>query len=303
MRTVATAEVAECLVSSQFPEWAGLPVRPVEHAGWDNTTFRLGDDLSVRMPTAEWYVEAVDKEHRWLPYLAPYLPLPIPTPVAKGSPGCGFPRPWSVYRWLPGAHATVDRVADPVAFALDLAAFLRALYAVPPGGGPPPGDHNFGRGASPGVYDEQTRAAIERLRGDVDTAAATEVWEAARVPFEGEPVWLHGDLGASNLLVSEGRLSAVIDFGTTAVGDPACDLVIAWTFLAGEAREAFREAVGLDAGAWARGRGWALWKALITQVGALDEGRADTAGLRFGWRQNARAVLDDVIADHAAYGR
>lgn len=216
-------------------------------------------------------------------------------------PGCGFPRPWSVYGWLPGAHATVDRIADLTAFARSLGAFLTALYAVPTAGGPPPGQHNFFRGASPATYDRQTREAVTYLVGEIDAGAAIEAWEASLAArWEGRPVWFHGDLSASTLLVAGGRLSAVIDFGTTAVGDPACDLAIAWTFFAGESRRAFRDSVPLDAGAWARGRGWTLWKALITLADAvrLDPGTADRAGLRFAWRQGARAVIEDVLADH-----
>lgn len=285
-----TAEVVRCLVASQFPQWAGLPVEPVEHDGWDNTTYRLGSDLSVRLPSADWYVAQVEKEHRWLPFLAEHLPLPVPRPVAKGEPGCGFPRPWSVYGWLPGAHATVARVPDLVTFATDLAAFLRALYAVPTGGAPPPGEHNFFRGDTPAVYDDQTRETVAALGGAVDGARAIDVWdEAVASRWERDPVWLHGDLSATNLLVAGGRLSAVIDFGTAAVGDPACDLAIAWTFLSGESRAAFRDGVGLDDATWARGRGWTLWKALITLAKGED-------GLRFGWARDARAVVADVLA-------
>lgn len=299
-RADITPSIARCLVETQFPQWAGLPIRPVDHAGWDNTTFRLGDDLSVRLPSADNYSAQVDKEHRWLPVLAEHLPLPIPHPLAKGAPGCGFPRPWSVYRWLPGAHATVERVASMPEFARELGEFLTALYAAPTAGGPQPGQHNFHRGASPEKYDAQTREAVAYLAGQIDAATATEVWEASLAPWHGRPVWLHGDLSASNLLVTEGRLSAVIDFGTAAVGDPACDLAIAWTFFAGASRQIFRDSVPLDEQAWARGRGWTLWKALITLAEAVrsNPGTADRAGLQFGWRQNARAVVEDVLADH-----
>jgi aminoglycoside phosphotransferase (APT) family kinase protein len=136
------------LVAAQFPQWAHLPVMPVELDGWDNTTFRLGEDLSVRLPRADGYVPQVNKEHRWLPTLAPQLPLPIPAPLAKGVPALGFPRPWSVYRWLSGEHATVERVGDLEAFATDLGEFLAALYAIDPAGGPAAGEHSFWRGGA-----------------------------------------------------------------------------------------------------------------------------------------------------------
>lgn len=289
-RTEITAAVAECLVREQFPEWAALPVTPVEHQGWDNTTYRLGDDLAVRLPSADSYVPQVEKEERWLPYLAAYLPLPIPSRVARGVPGCGFPRPWSVNRWLDGTVAHLGRVDDPVAFATDVAAFLRALWTVPLGDGPAPGEHNFQRGAPPAVYGDQTVAAATSLGLDV-----LDVWEAALVPFDGRSVWLHGDLSASNLLVRDGRLSGVIDFGGCAVGDPACDLTMAWTFFDGAAREAFVAGVATDPGTWARARGWALWKALIVWD---DEGPG--VGARFGWARDARAVVAEVVAEHRA---
>jgi aminoglycoside phosphotransferase (APT) family kinase protein len=271
---------------------------PVELDGWDNTTFRLGEGLSVRLPSGDVYSAQVDKEHRWLPVLAPLLPLPIPEPLAKGVPGCGFPRPWSVYRWLAGEHATVERVADLNRFATDLAEFLGALYAIDPTGGPAPGKHNFWRGGPLTTYDAETGEAISALRAEIDTDAATELWEAAlAATWHGPPVWIHGDVAAANLLVVDGRLSAVIDFGCSAVGDPACDLTIAWTFFSGDSRAAFRDGLPLDDGTWARGRGWALWKALITLVALEADGaKRDLAALRFGWRLSSRQVIEEVLA-------
>lgn len=304
-KSAITPDLVAQLVRTQFPQWAHLPVTPVELDGWDNTTFRLGNSLSVRLPSADVYAAQVEKEQRWLPVLAPQLPLPIPAPVARGRPGCGFPRPWSVYGWLEGVHATVERVADLEQFAADLADFLTALYAIDPEGGPPPGQHNFLRGGPVETYDEETRAAIAALSAGVDARAATEVWEAAlEATWNGPPVWIHGDVAASNLLVADGRLAGVVDFGCSAVGDPACDLVIAWTFLVGESRAAFRARLALDDATWARGRGWALWKALITHRESIElHEPADSAALRFGWRVSAREVVAEVIADHrAAHG-
>jgi aminoglycoside phosphotransferase (APT) family kinase protein len=297
-RTAITAEVVSRLVAEQFREWAHLTVAPVELDGWDNTTFRLGDELSVRLPSADWYVAQVEKEQRWLPVLAPQLPLPVPEPVAQGAPGEGFPRPWSVYRWLPGEPATEERVEGLTRFATDLAGFLAALYAIDPAGGPPAGPHSFFRGGPLATYDAETRETISALDGEIDAGAATRVWEAAlAATWDGRAVWVHGDVAASNLLVVDGRLSAVIDFGCSAVGDPACDLTIAWTFFSGESREAFRGRLGLDEGTWARGRGWALWKALITLAKGPEEAAA--AATRFGWRIGAGEVVEEVLADHA----
>ena len=291
-----TPTLVATLVADQFPQWADLPVSPVELDGWDNTTFRLGDDLSVRLPSADRYVLQVEKEQRWLPILAPHLPRPIPEPVARGLPGHGFPRPWSVYGWIEGEPATVDRIVDLERFARDLAEFLAALYRIDPANGPAAGEHSFFRGGPLSTYDAETRETLSALEGRIDTGAAAEVWdEALAAQWNGRPTWVHGDVTAANLLVIDGRLSAVIDFGCSAVGDPACDLAIAWTLLHGESRAAFRARLRLDEGTWARGRGWALWKALITHAKVGEE--ADRASRRFGWRTNARGVIDEVLAN------
>jgi aminoglycoside phosphotransferase (APT) family kinase protein len=296
-----TPALVSNLVAAQFPQWAGLAVRPVELDGWDNTTFRLGSEMSVRLPSAERYVAQVDKEHRWLPILASQLPLAIPEPLAKGVPGCGFPRPWSVYRWLDGDSATADRIADLVEFATALAGFLADLHRIDPSGGPPPGMHNFFRGGPLSTYDAETRNAIAALGHQMDTEGVLEVWDTALgATWNGSSVWVHGDVSASNLLVDRGRLRAVIDFGGLAVGDPACDVTIAWTFFSGENRAAFRGRLPVDDATWARGRGWALWKALITLEGAArtSVGETQVAGLRFGWRQTARQVIEAVLSEH-----
>lgn len=174
-----TVDLARRLVRDQFPEWAGLLVTPVEHDGWDNTSFRLGDTLVVRLPSADGYVAQIDKEQRWLPVLAASLPLPIPSPVALGAPGVGFPRPWSVYRWLPGRHATASRIVDMEHFAADLGDFLSALQRVDATDGPPAGDHSCWRGAGLSVYDHDTRQAVEDLAGFVDREAVLAVWDCA----------------------------------------------------------------------------------------------------------------------------
>jgi aminoglycoside phosphotransferase (APT) family kinase protein len=279
------------LVDTQFPQWAHLPVVPVRFGGWDNITFHLGNEMSMRLPSAQGYAAQVEKEHRWLPRLAPFLPLPIPVPLAMGLPAHGYPWHWSIYRWLDGEVAAIERIADLAEFATTLAHFLTALQRIDPTGGPPAGPHSFYRGGPLTVYDPETRQAIAALQGEIDTYAAAEVWEAAlNATWHGPPVWVHGDVAAGNLLVKEGLLSAVIDFGCSAVGDPACDLTIAWTLLSDESREAFRAALPVDGAAWARGRGWALWKALITLAEYIH---TDPAKAR-----EARRVIDEVLADH-----
>jgi aminoglycoside phosphotransferase (APT) family kinase protein len=279
------------LVAAQFPQWADLPIEPVEVDGWDNSTFRLGARMAARLPSAARYVPQVEKEHRWLPKLAPLLPLPIPVPLAKGLPGEGYPFNWSVYRWIDGETAAVGRIDNLVEFATALADFLTALQQIDPAGGPPPGRHNFFRGGPLTVYDDETRQAIAALEGRIDANVATAAWEAAlQAIWHGPPVWVHGDVAAGNLLVKGGRLSAVIDFGTSGVGDPSCDLAIAWTLLRGASREAFRAALRLDDATWARGRGWTLWKGLITLAEHINTNPV-LAGI-------SRRIINEVLAEH-----
>jgi aminoglycoside phosphotransferase (APT) family kinase protein len=266
------------LIGTQFPEWAHLPVRPVPRSGWDNRSFRLGEELLVRLPSAAGYAEAVAKEQRWLPVLGPQLPLPVPVPVAAGAPDAAYPWPWSVYRWLEGSDAVSSPVSDLPGLATDLAAFLVALQQVDPTGGPAPGQHCWWRGAPLTHYDVETRRAIDLLGDAIDGRAATAVWERALAgEWQLPPRWFHGDVAVGNLLVREDRLAAVIDFGTSGVGDPACDLVIAWTLFDGASRTAFEAGLDLDDGTWARGRGWALWKALIVRAGTAEGDATDAA--------------------------
>ncbi|MBB2923366.1 aminoglycoside phosphotransferase family protein [Cellulomonas cellasea] len=294
-RRLVDVDVVRRLVARQLPQWADLPVRPVETGGWDNQTFRLGDRMTVRLPTAAEYARAVEKEHRWLPVLAPQLPLPIPVPLAKGEPGEGFRFPWSVYGWIEGERAGLDTVADLTTFAEDLADFLVALRGADAAGGPPPGLHNWFRGGPLLTYDEQTRQMVEVLGDRVPGDLATQVWETAlRATWDGPPVWFHGDVAVGNLLVRDGALSAVLDFGTCGVGDPACDLAIAWTLFTGESRDAYRERLGVDPGTWARGRGWALWKALLVYAGELETDAAAAA--------LTRAVIEQILTEYSTSG-
>ncbi len=282
--------LARRLIDSQFPQWADLPITAVERDGWDNRSFRLGSELTVRLPSGTWYAQQIDKEQHWLPVLAPQLPLPIPTPVAKGEPDAEFPYPWSVYRWLDGEPASSASIRDLRDFAQTLARFLKALGRVDATNGPTPGQHNFFRGGPLGIYEEETIAAIDALADEIPAADVKRVWADANASrWEREPVWIHGDVAADNLLVRDGRLAAVLDFGSSAVGDPACDTVIAWTFLSESSRDRFRAERDLDSGTWSRSRGWALWKALITLAGHLESGAPEAAVPR---REIARLVAD-----------
>jgi aminoglycoside phosphotransferase (APT) family kinase protein len=283
------AALVKRLVAAQFPQWGRLPVVAVLEDGWDNRTYRLGTDMTVRLPTAAGYAPAVDKECDWLPRLAPSLPVAVPEILGRGAPGEGYPFPWSVRRWLDGETASPDRIADMPAFATQVAGFIVALQRCDPAGGPLAGAHSWYRGASPAHYDDQTRGCLAALRGRVDTARAAGVWDAAvATVWRAAPVWFHGDIAHGNLLVADGELAAVIDFGTSGVGDPACDLVIAWTMFSGDSRHAFRTSVGQDEGTWARARGWALWKALLVLTKSQDGEEAATS-LR---------VISEVLADH-----
>lgn len=279
------------LIAEQFPQWRGLPIRAVASSGWDNRTFHLGEHMLIRMPSAADYALQVEKEQHWLPKLAPLLPLQIPIPLAMGQPGEGFLWNWSVYQWLEGEVAAAGKIHDLAEFATTLAQFLVAFQAIDTTGGPSPGLHSFYRGGTLANYDDEVRQALIALKGQIDIERAQGAWETAlKTSWEQRPVWVHGDVSAGNLLVRSGKLVAVIDFGQLAIGDPACDLAIAWTLFSGESRRLFREILDLDEATWARGRGWTLWKALVVAAGFTDPRNSESA--------QCRRIIDDVLKDH-----
>ncbi|MFI1676643.1 aminoglycoside phosphotransferase family protein [Streptomyces sp. NPDC020607] len=250
------------LVEEQFPGWGGLSVERVGSAGTSNAMFRLGADMVVRLPRLPGSVEDVEREHRWLRALADALPVPVPAPLAMGGPGEGYPYPWSVFRWLGGETPVAGRpLAEPELFAKDMAEFITSLRAVDATGAPA-----AYRSDPLASRDASTREVISGLRGVVDADTVTEVWDAAlrATPWQGPGVWVHGDLQPGNVLVHEGRLSAVIDFECMGTADPAVDLIAAWYLMDDEARPVFRAALGpaVDDSMWERGRGWALTIAL-----------------------------------------
>lgn len=284
-----TSQLVSALLAAQFPQWARLPLIPVEPGGWDNRTFRLGDAMAVRLPSAECYAEQVEKEQRWLPWLAPQLPLAVPSPLAVGEPGAEYPWHWSIYRWIDGETVATSSNVDLAVLASDLARFLVELQSLDATQGPVPGAHNFQRGGSLSIYDQQTRRAIAALGREIDAARATEIWdEALATSWDRAPVWIHGDVAAGNLLLQDAKLHAVIDFGCCAVGDPACDLVAAWTIFDADSADDFRKRLQLDDATWQRARGWALWKALITLV---DELAADATAA-----DRTRALIERIIS-------
>ncbi|WP_137994175.1 aminoglycoside phosphotransferase family protein [Streptomyces vilmorinianum] len=254
------------LIAAQFPQWAELPVTRVPSAGTDNDMYRLGDGLAVRLPKTAETARSIGKEQRWLPHLAPHLPLPVPVPVGNGVPGEGYDLPWAVYDWLDGANAFDEPIADLAHAAVELGRFGAALRRVDATGGP-----RSSRGGHVTEWaDGSMEGAIRDLgdEGVFDPDVVTEVWESVlRLPQwdDRPPVWVHGDLLPGNLLARDGRLSAVIDFGAIGTGDPACDMIAAWSLLTAETRPLFREAAEVDDATWARGRGWALCWGVVSE--------------------------------------
>jgi aminoglycoside phosphotransferase (APT) family kinase protein len=280
------------LLGSQFPEWADLPLARVLPAGSDNVIYRLGADMSVRLPGGEWAAGHAAKEHYWLPRLAPHLPLPVPVPLGVGTPAFGYPWDWSVSRWLPGETATVEGLADPVRTATELAEFLTALQSALPVESAAPNPHDEVTGVSLTKRDRATRAAIAAVGDTFDAPGLTAVWDSAlRAPaWDRAPVWFHGDLHLGNLLVSGGYLCAVIDFAGLGAGDPACDLTIAWNLLSPETRPVFRAALQVDDSTWTRAKGWAL----TTGLNAYTSYAASNPLVA----KNTRRQITQVLIDH-----
>jgi aminoglycoside phosphotransferase (APT) family kinase protein len=250
--------------------------------------------MAVRLPRVAWATDQVAKEQRWLPMLAPHLPLAIPVPLAQGEPAEGYPWHWSVYQWLEGENATLDRLANPAEAAEQLADFICALQRIDASDGPQPDQSELARGKPLATRDSCTREAIVTVRDTFDAAALAAVWDAAlRAPaWPGKPVWIHGDLQSGNLLTTHGRLSAVIDFGCMALGDPAFDVMAAWLYLSAELRGVFREALRVDEPTWLRARGLALSVGLIA-FPYYRETNPVLAGM-------ARRAIDAAVADHRA---
>ena len=249
------------LLAGQFPDWSNLPIIPVESYGTDHDIYRIGDDLAARLPCVAWATRQAAKEAEWLPKLAPQLPLALPVQVARGRPAKGYPFDWSIYRWLPGenANGTIDDLNQA---AVDLAAFITALRDIDTTGAPPRA--RGARGSPLAELDEDVRQAIDALENRIDRDAALRSWEESlHAPaWNDTDVWVHGDLLPGNLLVVNGRVSAVIDWGGLNVGDPACDLQPAWNIFDEDSRRRFCTELQVDDASWLRGRGWALAQAV-----------------------------------------
>jgi len=274
------------LLRDQFPQWEHLRLDLVDSYGTDHDIYRLGDDLAVRLPRIDWATNQVAKESRWLPRMAPHLPLAVPVPLATGHPAHGYPFDWAIYEWLPGENAK-GTIADLDQAAVDLAGFIRALRQIDASEAlerPPEA-----RGSPLAELDDQVCHSIQQLDDMIDGQAAERHWEESvdSVPWTGDEVWVHGDLLPGNLLVVEGRISAVIDFGGLNVGDPACDLQPAWNVFTGASRRRFRTELEADDDAWQRGRGWVIYQT----VSALAYYRDTNPGIvRQAWH-----ALDEVL--------
>lgn len=278
--------LVRALLRDQHPDLADLPLRQVAF-GWDNVVFRLGGELAVRIPRREVAAPLIETEQRWLPELAPGLPLPVPVPVRIGRPALGYPWCWSVIAWMEGTDAATAPPTDPTDAATSLGEFLRALHVPAPAGAPV----NPYRGVPLADRHDITVAGIEALAGEIDTVRVRDEWEAALAlpPHGGPPVWLHGDLHPANLLVRDGRLAGVIDFGDLTSGDPATDLSVAWSLLPPDARPLLRRAAGaVDDATWLRARAWALALAVACLASSADNPTIAAIG-----RQGLAAVLAD----------
>lgn len=257
-------DLARQLIAEQFPEYTHLPIISVEKQGHDNRTFRLGNEMLIRMPTAESYALKVPKEQQLLPKLAQHLRVSIPTPIKMGAPSKDFPYPFSIYKWLEGTSINLLTLGNDALeqLALDLTKFLKELQSITDVDGPEPGQHNWWRGDHISIYDKSARKQISDLVGIIDSDKAVNLWKRAlKTKWCRPAVWIHGDFAVGNMLLIDNKLSGIIDFGGVALGDPACDLVIAWTYLTGKARDIFIQGIDLDADTWLRARAWALWKA------------------------------------------
>ncbi len=287
---IVTLPLVRRLVAAQFPQWRHLCITPVPYSGTDNAIFRLGENMVVRLPRIHWATAQVNKEHTWLPMLAPNLPLRVPTPLSKGDPAFGYPWHWAIHEWLDGQNAIEAAVNDPDGAALDLAAFITQLHRLDLGSQIPAPSGN--RGGPLADRDADVRAAIASLEGEVDILKVTAAWESSldAPPYMGEPVLIHADLTPGNILVKDGKLTAVIDFGALTTGDPACDLMVAWNYLTSETRQIFRAALSIDGATWSRGRGWALSVALIALPYYLHTNPQIVA--------TSRRTIHEVLQDH-----
>ncbi|MBX3710165.1 MAG: aminoglycoside phosphotransferase family protein [Gammaproteobacteria bacterium] len=258
-------DIVRTLLKSQCPQWADLSISPIKSTGTDNALFRLGADLIMRLPRIEWepgsISKSINKEYEWLPKIANFLKMPISEPIFKGNSDQSYPWPWLISTWNEGHNPNFEKDNEYEHLAKDLALFLNDFHKISLPNGP-----LSRRGVPLKKVDEETKKAIGELEGEIDIADVTLLWEQlSNIPYwNKEPVWIHGDFLPGNILIQDNRLSAVLDFSDVGIGDPACDLIIAWALLNPHSRKFFRDNLeGIDHSTWERGRGWALSIALI----------------------------------------
>jgi aminoglycoside phosphotransferase (APT) family kinase protein len=280
--------IARRLITDQFPQWRDLMIEPFASTGTQHEIYRLGRQMAIRFPRNQLAIGQAKSELRWLSRIAPHLPLAVSVPLALGEPSNYYNWPWSIYPWIEGEPAATTKIIDEHGAAIRLARFLSALQRASISDGPP-----SGRGSSLAERDSFTRSAIQSLRKLFDAKAAITVWDRAlRSAKPDAPLaWTHGDLFPTNLLINRGELSAVIDFGDFGLGDPACDLLPAWSLFSGENRTCFRAELGVDQPTWTRGRGWALSISIL----ALRHYRHVNPRLT----AMANTVISEVLADHS----
>lgn len=275
--------LARRLIQEQFPEWTSLPIHPVTNSGWDNRTFHLGQEMLIRIPSAEEYAPQIVKEYQWLPKLSENLSFQITKPIALGQPSSIYPWHWCINHWISGETVSRQNTHDINQFAKDLGQFLKEFQSIDSNDGPAVGPHNFYRGGALSVYDHEMEIAIPKIENLNDRRLGEILWQdALSSRWTNNPVWVHGDMAVGNILVHHGHLKAIIDFGQLAIGDPACDLVIAWNFFSKTSREVFRQSLDLDKNTWIRALGWAFWKALCWPVKGTD----------------VQQVLQEIYADY-----
>ena len=277
-------ELVERLLADQQPQWAHLPVSRLASSGTDNAMFRLGDDLVVRMPRIHWASDTVDHEVRWLPQVDGLLPVTIPRVRAVGTPAAGYPWTWSVLTWVPGDNPVLGELGDAENLALDLASLVRAIRALPLDGGRVKDGRLVDR-------DAQVRDDIVAVSDEIDADAVTAIWEhaLATAEWDGRRTWVHGDLAPGNLLLTDHRLTGLIDFAGIATGDPTLDLGVAWNLLPRPARAVFRDELDVDGTTWTRARARALAQALVQLPYYRDTNPVLAA--------NARHVIREVTAE------
>ncbi len=278
--------LVEKLIAEQFPQWQSLPIHPVAQSGWDNRTFHLGEDMVIRLPSDKQYEPQIEKEYQWLLWLSKQLSFQITQPIALGKPSSAYPWHWSINHWIEGESASRQNIDDIKCFAETLGKCLKEFQSLDTAGGPLAGAHNFYRGGLLNAYDHEMRLAIPKIKNSQEQSLAASLWqEALSSEWRLNPVWVHGDIAVGNILVCNGRLHGIIDFGQLAIGDPACDLVIAWNFFSSEERGIFKNAVQLDNETWIRALGWAFWKTLCWPIKGTD----------------VKKVLHEIYTDYKTY--